>query len=88
MSEIIEDPHISYQIMEFISDSGTLYSNLINELQIIERYGDVNALAVEIRKLIVLKIIESTKEYSQEEGDDFRLTLTERGKTILKNPHR
>jgi hypothetical protein len=86
-TEYEELPPVSYQILEVISDSGINYSSLLNDKALVERYSNINILAAEIHKLIIFKIIASEKIYSLEEGNDFKLTLTPRGKSMLKSLH-
>ena len=85
-TEITTPPVFAYQIIETVGDLGIHYSDLLNHKPLVERYGDVNRLAGEIHKLIALQMIVTEKTYSPEEGDDFRLTLTKRGKNLLKDP--
>ena len=85
--DIVEPPIFGYQIIETIGEHGMDYSTLLNHKPLINRYGDINILAGEVHKLIALQIVITEKIYSPEEGDDFKLKLTERGMNMLKNPN-
>ena len=77
-----------YPVLESIPrEEGILYSTLICQKSLLERYSDVNELASELQKTLALGFAKSIREFSDEEGDDYRFFLTERGKNILNTPH-
>ena len=78
-------PPFPYSVLELVGSNGIHYSSLLNNDDMISQYKDVNILAGEVQKLIILCIIESKQVYSDEDGSDFKLSLTHRGKNILKN---
>lgn len=84
-TEIARTSVFAHHIIETIGNNGMDYSTLLNHKPLIESYGNINNLAREIHKLITLEIVVTTKIYTPEEGDDFRLSLTKRGIRILKN---
>lgn len=87
MSEI-QQPLVSYSILESIKgEAGIAYSTLITDHSLISRYPDVSEFVEEVHKLIALNMIEVESEITAEEGNDFRLFLTARGKLILKTLH-
>ena len=83
--EIEDLPIFPYQVIETIGESGMIYTTLLNYPSLLEIYKDINIVAGELHKLIALQIVVTEKTYSPEEGDDFMLTLTERGMRMLKN---
>ena len=77
-----------YSVLEAIpKEEGALYTTLLNYQSLLTRYSDVNSLASEIHKIIALALVKTVPEYSDEEGEDYRLFLTDRGKNILKTLH-
>lgn len=79
--------HLSHHIIESIGLNGIHYSTLLEDAELTKRYGGVNMLAGEIHKLIALYVVETTKTYSPEDGSDFKLSLTKRGRHIFKDPN-
>jgi len=73
-----------YRIMERIGEDGMLYSDLISDRQLVGSYGGVNNVSSEIRKMSALRIIEPRWVCSDDEGEDFRLTLTKRGLRMVE----
>lgn len=82
-----EFPLVPYPILEAIPNEGILYSTLLNMTSLLERYGDVNTLANEIHKIIPLDLVSIIPDYDENGDEDYRISLTDRGKSILKNPH-
>jgi len=88
MGNAAESPLSFYRIMERIPEGGMMYSDLINDRQLVGSYGGVNNVSSEIRKMSALRIIEPRWVCNGEEGDDFRLTLTVRGARMIEGLRR
>lgn len=84
-TKVAEPPLFPYPVIELIGSKVMHYSALLNSADLIKQYGNVNILAGEIHKLITLRIVEAETTYSPEDGSDFKLSLTSRGKNMLKN---
>ena len=88
MATEVELPLVSYDILEYIKDdAGIAYSTLLNINSLVTRYPDVGEFVDRVHKLIALGLIEASLETSEEEGDDYRLSLTKRGSNTLKSLH-
>jgi hypothetical protein len=85
--ESIESPPLPFDVMERVDQvDGVLYSTLINDKVLVGKYG-IDKLAENIHRLMSMLLTDVQSEYNEEDGDDYRLTLTDSGRTLLNSLH-
>lgn len=70
-------------ILKLIPD-GSLFSNLLENKQVLNAAGNVDQLTIELFNLIAKGYVIIHKETDLIEGDDYRIKLTEFGKRNLE----
>lgn len=73
----------SRPILEAIVD-GTVYSDLLCDRQLIAKHGKIHDLTDAVQKLVDLGAIRMVPHWTPEEGDDFRMYLTDRGRFLRR----
>ena len=78
----------SIKFLETIGDSGMIYTDLLNQPDLLKIYKDINVVAYEVHKGIGQKMITTEKVWTAEEGDDYKIMLTEYGKNWIKDQNK
>jgi len=78
---------LPFDVMEKVDqEDGVLYSTLINDKILVSKYG-IDKLAENLHRLMSMMLTNVYAEYNVEDGDDYRFTLTESGRTLLNTLH-
>ncbi len=80
----IDAVDVSYDLMEYASGNGVSYSTILNNESMIKKYGNLTILLQNLRRLIAFGLVKTIPVYSDQEGDDYKIQLTDTGESFLK----
>jgi len=87
-TQVADTPSLPFDIMEKAdAENGVLYSSLINDKFLVSKYEGIDKLVESIHRLMSLMLLTVKPEYSQEEGEDYRLILTQSAQSLLHGLH-
>jgi hypothetical protein len=86
--QIADTPSLPFDLMERAdTENGVMYSTLISDKFLVSKYEGIDKLVENIHRLMSMMLIDVKHEYSQEEGEDYRLSLTASGLSLLHGLH-
>lgn len=73
----------SRPILDAIGD-GIMYSDLLCDKKLISSHGTIGGFVDAVQDLADMKAIRLEDHWSPEEGDDFKMSLTDRGRFLRR----